>query len=104
MERLQKIFLLLFLCFFVDQCGKGAFGAVYVATHKSYASSGNNTRSPTWSKVAIKETSPTVLDRRGGVRIWTHDQVEDRCQEIKALIKLKEENLHYSSVLYVPHV
>jgi serine/threonine protein kinase len=79
------------------QCGKGAFGDVYIATHKYAASSAH--RKAKWKKVAIKKTAPTVLDKRGGVRIWTYDHVEDKCQEIKSLIRLREDNLHYSCVL-----
>lgn len=82
----------------IPQCGKGTFGDVFIAEHKEAKSNGSKAA---WQKVAIKKTAPTVLDRRGGVRIWTYAQVEDRCQEIKTLIRLKEGQPKTSSVLYM---
>lgn len=94
-----RLLLLFRVISFFHQCGKGAFGDVYVATHRY--GQGSDYRNAPWTKVAVKKTAPTVLDRRGGVRIWTYDHVEDKCQEIKSLIKLREGNPNYSCVLHM---
>lgn len=41
------------------------------------------------------------MDRRGGVWIRTYDHVEDKCQEIKSLLKLRGSNSHDSCVLHM---
>jgi serine/threonine protein kinase len=82
------------------QLGKGTFGDVYKGAHKHRH--GSNRKKP-WHYVAIKKTAPTVLDRRdgGGTRIRTTFEVEERVQEIKTLIKLREGNPAMSPVLYM---
>jgi serine/threonine protein kinase len=82
--------------------GKGTFGDVWKAAHKGApAPSAGHGRGEAWHAVAIKKTAPTVLDRRGGVRIWTYDHVEQRCQEVKTLLRLQEGEPHTSCVLYL---
>jgi serine/threonine protein kinase len=86
-----------------SQLGHGAFGAVFVGTHK-FANSGH-VRSvsfePEWSKVAIKKTTPNALDLRGGRVINTYNDLQERCQEIKTLLRLKEGSPTTSNVLYM---
>jgi serine/threonine protein kinase len=83
--------------------GHGAFGAVFMGTHK-FANCGH-VRSvsfePEWSKVAIKKTTPNALDLRGGRVINTYDDLQERCQEIKTLQRLKEGSPTTSSVLHM---
>jgi serine/threonine protein kinase len=87
---------------FVVQCGKGTFGDVFIASHKHIDSNSSPRRkSAQWKNVAIKKTAPTVLDRRGGVRIHKYTDVEERCQEIKSLIRLREGQPKRLCVLYL---
>jgi serine/threonine protein kinase len=51
--------------------------------------------------VAIKQTKPNGLDLRSGGAIQTPEDFEDRCQEIKALIRLQEGSPTTSRVLYM---
>lgn len=81
--------------------GKGTFGDVWKANHKVFAQRKQGQKRYGWHTVAIKKTAPTVLDRRGGVRIWTYDQVEERCQEVKTLIRLHEGRPETSCILYL---
>lgn len=94
----ETSFLWLICCCGQHQCGKGTFGDVFIASYKQREVRTSSSRR---TKVAIKKTAPTVLDRRGGVRIWTYEQVEDKCQEVKALIRLKQDNPTTSCVLHL---
>jgi serine/threonine protein kinase len=61
--------------------GGGAFGDIYCCTHKMRPA----------LAAAVKITRPTVLDTKGKGPIKGYDEIESRCQEIKALRKLQEE-------------
>jgi serine/threonine protein kinase len=66
------------------ELGRGAFGKVYMSAHRF-----PDGRAAWWHSVAIKETKPTKYDLRHGV-ICTYNEVESRCQEVRALIRLQE--------------
>lgn len=89
-------------CHFPLQLGHGAFGAVFVGTHKfSQGDNGASTVSPEWRKVAIKRTTPNALDLRGGAEIRTYEELRERCQEIKTLTQLQSGSPATSNVLYL---
>lgn len=81
--------------------GKGTFGDVWKGTHKLAPARRAHERGEGWYTVAIKKTAPTVLDRRGGKRIWTYDEVEHLCQEVKTLLRLQEGEPSTSCILYL---
>lgn len=85
--------------FYPAQCGKGAFGEVVKASHRLSHKSRNKRAG--WHNVAIKTTRPSVLDLRGGVRIYSYDNVEERCQEVRTLIHLRGDNPNTSCVLHL---
>jgi serine/threonine protein kinase len=74
-----------------QQLGKGAFGAVFVGTHKfaNYPDEYGDSFAREWKEVAIKKTKPNSLDLRGAQEIREYDDMERKCQEIKALMKLQ---------------
>jgi serine/threonine protein kinase len=80
------------------QLGKGPFGEVFVGKHKrktaypseAYPSEKGDTFAEEWEDVAIKETVPNAMDLRGGRIIQTYDDLENHCEEIKALKLLRE--------------
>jgi serine/threonine protein kinase len=75
--------------------GRGAFGAVYKATHRMAANSAP------WRNVAIKQTRPNLLDLRDGRVIRSYDDLERYCEEIKILIHLRQGAPRTSNVLYL---
>jgi serine/threonine protein kinase len=79
------------------QLGKGTFGSVYKANHLM----SDPNRPHEWNRVAVKLTSPTILDKRSG-QLATYDHIEKHCQEIKTLMRLGEgQNFRSSSVLFL---
>jgi serine/threonine protein kinase len=76
--------------------GRGAFGAVYKATHRKATSS-----LELWQNVAIKQTRPNLLDLRDGRVICSYDDLERYCEEIKILIQLRQGSSRTSNVLHL---
>jgi serine/threonine protein kinase len=81
------------------QLGKGTFGSVEKWRHKFGEKSGSD-GSASWQIVAIKKTAPTILDRRYG-QIKTYHDIEAKCQEVKTLVRLREDFPELSCVLYL---
>ena len=77
------------------QLGRGAFGAVYKATHRMASNSAS------WKNVAIKQTRPNLLDLRDGRVIRSYDDLERYCEEIKILIHLRQGSPRTSNVLHL---
>lgn len=77
-----------------QQLGRGAFGAVYKATHKLassyYPDEDGDVFEPEWKHVAIKKTRPNALDLRGGRQFRTYGDLLRHCQEVKTLVRLQE--------------
>jgi serine/threonine protein kinase len=84
------------ICFLaLKQLGRGAFGAVYRATHRMAPNAA------TWKNVAIKQTRPNLLDLRNGRVIQSYDDLERYCEEIKILIHLRQRSSRTSNVLHL---
>jgi serine/threonine protein kinase len=79
------------------ELGKGTFGSVRQYQHK-FRRDGRNAY--VWHTVAVKKTAPTILDRVAG-RLKTYGDIEQRCQEIKTLIRLRSTNPRDSCVLHL---
>lgn len=84
-----------------EELGRGSF--FYKSMHRRAPSSGDeNGEDVDWKTVAIKKRALNLLDLRGGTEIRTYDDLEQRCQEIKALIRLqKESSPRKLNVLYL---
>lgn len=86
------------------QTGKDDFGTIFVGTH-TYAHSSTTdsagSTTPQFLDVAIKKATPTALDLRGGKSIQTYDEMEERCHEIKALMRLQEGSPMTSNIQYL---
>jgi len=80
----------------IQQRGRGGFGAVYVSMHKIPP----RDEEVAWHHVAIKKTTPTVLDKQNG-SIRDYRDVEANCAEIRTLIRLRQDYAETTPVLFL---
>ena len=77
------------------QLGSGTFGSVYKGSHVK--KSGPRKQ---WHDVAVKITTPTILDKREG-KLFDYTDIEQNCQEIKTLLRLRERDPRHAVVLHL---